>query len=271
MDKLPISVIIVAKNAESTIEKCLDSVRRNNPAEVIVVDGNSSDKTVDITRRYTQRICSDEGRGPSYAHQLGAEQATWEYIAYVDSDIVLPPGTLSTLLAELKATDYVGIAAKMLAAKLSNYWERAIDWENQLHQARVRSGLFASVLKREIVMKLGFDTFIKPAGDDSDFLIRLKRDGYKFGMSSAFVYHQHRADLKSLVKWRFVYGRGSTRLIRKYSPWHIGFWPPLTRLYWFALCLIKGKPQFIPYFIVDGMAQTAGMVKEFFELVKEKW
>ena len=62
MGVLPISVIVPAKNAESTIEECLISVQRNNPAEIIVVDGNSSDRTVEIARRYTEEIYSDEGR-----------------------------------------------------------------------------------------------------------------------------------------------------------------------------------------------------------------
>jgi len=63
---LPISVIIVAKNAESTIEECLDSVRRNNPAEIIVVDGLSTDKTVSLSR--LDLPCGIRLFAPGYRH-----------------------------------------------------------------------------------------------------------------------------------------------------------------------------------------------------------
>ncbi len=269
MDDLPVSVIIPAMNAARTIEDCLDSVRESNPAEIIVVDGNSTDRTVEIARKYTDRIYSDGGRGPSYAHQLGAEQATQPHIAYVDADTVLPQGTLAQLLAELKASDNVSMTATMVAANMSTYCERVTDWNSRLRQTRRGGGLFATVLKRETVLKYPFDAAIKPVGDDKDFLMRVEREGYKAGTSSALVYHRHLADLRSLFKSRLTYGRGSARFIRKYGPWDISFWPPLTTLYWISLCLIKGKPQFIPYFVVDGTGQTAGFVKGLFELARE--
>jgi len=43
MEKLPISVIVITKNVEMIIDDCLDSVKKNNPAEIVIVDGNSSD------------------------------------------------------------------------------------------------------------------------------------------------------------------------------------------------------------------------------------
>ena len=63
MEKLPISVIIVAKNAERTIEECLEKIRRNDPVEIIIIDGDSTDRTVEIARKFTRRIYSDGGRG----------------------------------------------------------------------------------------------------------------------------------------------------------------------------------------------------------------
>jgi len=269
MEILPISVIIPTKNVERTLEECLSSVQMNNPAEIILVDGNSTDKTLDIARRFTDRIYSDEGRGPSYAHQLGAEQATQEHIAYVDADVTLPQGTLAILLVELKSSDCVSMQAKILAANLSNYWERAANWHISFSQTRRSGGLSAVVLRRDTCLKYGFDSSIKYAGDDWDFELKVRKDNQKSGTSSAIVYHHHRADFKSFTKQSFRNGRGAVLIIKKYGVWNIRRWPPLSRFYWIAICIIRCKPHLIPYFVVMGIGETAGMVDGFSELVLE--
>lgn len=268
MGSLPISVIIPVKNMASTMEKCLNSIEKNNPAEIIVVDGNSTDGTLEIARRYTEKIYSDGGRGPSYAHQLGAEKARQEYIAYVDADIILPDATLSTMLTELRTLGYANIQALWRATSRSNYWERAQDWHSQALQARKSGGLSASLLRRNVVLSVGFDPSIKLYGDDYDFLSKLKRNGYKVGNSRAYVYHHHRADLKSLVRQQLRAGQSTPQIMKKHGVWRAELWPPFVMLYWLAICLIKGKPWFAPYLIIMYSAQTAGMMKELFKLIK---
>jgi glycosyltransferase involved in cell wall biosynthesis len=264
MNNLPISVIIAAKNAEGTIEECLVSVQGNNPAEIIVVDGNSTDRTLEIARRFTDLIYSDENKGFNYAQQLGAEHATQEYIALVDTDITLPECTLVTLLTQLKVSNYVSMQATILGANLNTYWERAGDWSFQIFQARRGISLSAAVLKRDIVIKYKLNSALK-FSSDYDFKIRMEKEGYKLGTSSAVVYHHHRADLKSFTKQRFRFGCETIPFILKHGLWAARLGPPATRVYWIIRCLIHGKPNFVPYFIVDGFVQIAGMMKGLIE------
>ena len=53
-----ISIITVVKNAESTIEKCIKSILNQNykNIEYIIIDGNSSDKTMSIINKYKDKI-----------------------------------------------------------------------------------------------------------------------------------------------------------------------------------------------------------------------
>lgn len=271
MENLPISVIVVAKNAEKTIEDCLISVCRNKPTEVIVVDGNSSDRTVEIAGRYTKRIYSDDGKGLSYARQLGAEQARQEYIAYVDSDVILTEGALATMLAEFEASDYVSLGpqSEPIYDRLT-YWVWAQHQRGSLVSAshtEVPINITCGLLRRETILKYGFETSYGGYLDDLDLGYRLRKDGYRFGLSSARCYHHWRADLKSLAKYHFFLGRVRVGYIRKYGIWHAGFWPPLVMLHRLALCLIKGKLKLIPFEIVDGVVQTAGLATGFLDLI----
>jgi glycosyltransferase involved in cell wall biosynthesis len=273
MATLPISVVILAKDAESTIGECLSAVQQNNPAEIVVVDGISTDGTVEIAQRYSARTYSDEGKGKSYARQLGAEVAGQEYIAYVDSDVVLTEGALATMLAELQASDHIGIGAgEPPGVKSVTYWEWAQRQQAQLSHPRNRPasiGMAASLFRRETILNYGFELGYGGYLDDRDLEIRLRRDGHTFGLSSATIYHRHKADLRTFVGYRFLFGRLCVYHMRKHGPWHVGFWPPLFAAYWFAFCLVRGKWKLIPYHIVDGIVETAGIAKGVVELMGE--
>ena len=90
MDKAPVSVVIIAKNEEKRIEECLKSVAPW-AAEIVVVDDMSTDLTIEICRRYTdkifQRAMDIEGRQRNYAYGLAAE----EWVLSLDADERVTP------------------------------------------------------------------------------------------------------------------------------------------------------------------------------------
>jgi glycosyltransferase involved in cell wall biosynthesis len=268
MANLPISVIVIAKDTGETIKECLESVRRNRPAEIIVVDGGSTDGTLEIAGQFTNRIYFDEGRGKAFARQLGAEKAAQEYIAYVDADVTLEDGALATMQAELQSSDFISMSARqMLAPECANYWGRAALKHTEL-SVRRRGGEFlgtmACLVRRETILKYGFDP---TAGGRDDVVLesRLKQQGYRLGVSPAIAYHHHKMTFKSFVKYRFFLGQLAPGYLKEYGWRQVRFWPPAVMVYWLGFSLARGKLWLIPYFVVNGAAQTAGMVKGFFE------
>ncbi|MDG6921808.1 MAG: glycosyltransferase family 2 protein, partial [Nitrososphaerota archaeon] len=195
---LPISVVVPVKNMERTIGACLSSIKENHPFEIIVVDGDSSDLSREISRNFADKIASDHGKGPGYAHQLGAEIASQEFVAYVDADILLPPGTLGTMLHELQHYGYANIQANWSSARSATYWERAAEWHISTHRIGQTGGLSACLLRRDVIIDVCFDLALMGAGDDFDFLSRLRKKGYKTGNSIVTVYHAHRSTMRSL-------------------------------------------------------------------------
>jgi glycosyltransferase involved in cell wall biosynthesis len=267
MEKLPISVIIPTKNAENCINECLASIRQNNPAEIIVVDGNSKDRTLEIARNYTEKIFSDGGKGTSAAHQLGAERSTQEYIVYVDADVIVPPGTLNTMLNEFITSGCTWIDAKLLLKKCSTYWERAAAEHAKIILSKLGyHHLMATLLKRSIVLEYGFNSSISIAGDDTDFYLRLKKGGEKFVTSTASVYTFARPDMRSYIKQRYRNGKGKANFIRK-NPFNPLVWPPLTMTYNIGFSIIKFRLYLIPYFLLGGVVETVAMVQGLFELL----
>lgn len=88
-----ISVVIPAHNSQRTIERCINSVlsQTSKVFEIIVVDNNCVDGTVDILKSMSisnLRIVTEGKEGASYARNKGISESKGDYIAFLDSDDV---------------------------------------------------------------------------------------------------------------------------------------------------------------------------------------
>jgi glycosyltransferase involved in cell wall biosynthesis len=96
-----ISIITICKNSSVTIKKTIESVLSQVCAgiiEYIIVDGASTDSTMDIVRSYGDRISkciSEHDEGIADAFNKGISLADGEIIGMINSDDILLPGTLA--------------------------------------------------------------------------------------------------------------------------------------------------------------------------------
>ncbi|MBL7196674.1 MAG: glycosyltransferase family 2 protein [Candidatus Omnitrophica bacterium] len=83
MDKL--SVIIITRNEENNIRDCLELVKWAD--EIVLIDQTSTDKTLEIARRYTDKIFITENKGSCDPDRMFAISKTSnEWILYIDAD-----------------------------------------------------------------------------------------------------------------------------------------------------------------------------------------
>jgi len=85
----PISVIIIAKNEAGRIEKCLKSVTWAD--EIVVVDSGSTDATLEIARRCTDKVFEVTWRGFGPQKQAAVELASHDLIFNIDCDEHVTP------------------------------------------------------------------------------------------------------------------------------------------------------------------------------------
>lgn len=81
---MKLSVVVLTKNEEKMIKDCLDSV--SWAGEVLIVDSGSIDKTIEIAKKYTDKIFSELGNDFSAKRNLGLEKARGDWVLYVDAD-----------------------------------------------------------------------------------------------------------------------------------------------------------------------------------------
>lgn len=99
--KAPVSVVIIAKNEEKRIEDCLKSAAW--AAEIVVLDDESTDRTVEICKQYTdkifQRKMDIEGKHRNYAYNLASQ----DWVLSLDADERVTP-ELASEITQLTGT-----------------------------------------------------------------------------------------------------------------------------------------------------------------------
>jgi CDP-glycerol glycerophosphotransferase len=106
-----ISVVVPIYNVEGFLRECLESVTAQtvDDLEVVMVDDGSTDGSAAIAREFEAadprfRLLSQPNGGLSKARNTGIEAAGGEYLAFLDSDDVLPPNAYELLLGALEQT-----------------------------------------------------------------------------------------------------------------------------------------------------------------------
>jgi len=101
--KINFSVIIIAKDEEEMIGECLESVKWAD--EIILLDGGSTDKTLEIAKRYSQvKVVSQKVRKIDYGawHNQGIKETQGRWIFYLDADERLTPESQEEIISNIQ-------------------------------------------------------------------------------------------------------------------------------------------------------------------------
>ena len=81
---LPVSVVLVTKNEEKNIREALESI--GDVSEIIIVDDFSTDKTVEISREFTEKVFQTEWKGYAAQKQKAIDLAEGPWVFLLDAD-----------------------------------------------------------------------------------------------------------------------------------------------------------------------------------------
>ena len=176
-----ITIITVTYNAEEYLEKTILSVVNQSYSniEYIIIDGNSSDKTIDIIKQYDSKISywiSEPDKGIYDAMNKGIKNATGEWIQFLNAgDTLTENTTLSNVLPYL--TDSYDLIHGLL---WRNQGKRELKAPVPIDKAY--DGVFiwhpALFCKSSILKEHMFNPFYKIAGD-YDFFLKCLSLNYK--------------------------------------------------------------------------------------------
>lgn len=253
---LDVSVVMPLRNEAESLALVIAGLQQQTyaPAEIILVDGGSTDNTVALARRLTQgdarfRIIEAGAATPGRGRNLGTAAARSDWIAYADGGNRLEPTWLEYLVHEAEADPSAEVVYGNYEPVTESNFERAyasiyVAPKQKRPGGRMRGPFIASsLIRRDVWEKVaGFPDW--RAGEDLTFMARIESGNFKIGWAPrATVWWQLPPTLPKMFSKLALYSRHNVWAGRQ-SSWHYGLarvyllWVPfivlafLHRFYW---------------------------------------
>ena len=156
MNKPLVSVVITTKNEEKHIGNCLEGVRRQtypqDLIEIIVVDNNSTDRTKEIAKKYTDKVFN---KGPERSAQRNfgmIEKSEGKYVLFLDADMILSPTMLEKAVAKMENSDLRALYVPEIVLG-SSFWGRVRRFERSFYDGTIVDCV--RIICRDIFQKVG--------------------------------------------------------------------------------------------------------------------
>jgi glycosyltransferase involved in cell wall biosynthesis len=213
--KPKISVIIRTYNSEKFVKRAIRSALNQtldkNNYEILVVDDGSYDGTMDILKKYADKIrIIEQGHlGPKIGVKTGIKESRGNHVIFLDADDQFKPDTLKKMLSAFddKSIDFV----------YCDYFEKKGKTIKRISLAKnIFNNLWCNIMfKKKLFKEIGLPSR-KLFFAEYDFLIKLMRAGKK-GKYFKYPLYVYNRSQNSLTSIKEMVEMGINQLKKKYG------------------------------------------------------
>jgi glycosyltransferase involved in cell wall biosynthesis len=214
MRDLGVSVVIPAYNAEPFLEDCIRSIlAQTHPVqEIILVDDGSTDRTREIASSFggPVRVLQQRQGGPARARNLGATEATGEWIAFLDADDMWQPDKIALQLDAFERIPdavlcYTGLLALKLDGAKVPVEPPTLQYVDEMLRL-TNPGIPPSsvMVRRETLIEVGGFSEVQRGCEDWDMWFRLRKMGrFSIVPAPVTIYRESLGGLSSNAEHMF--------------------------------------------------------------------
>ncbi len=225
-----ISIIIPARNCESSLSRCLESLANQDyrgRKEIIVADDGSTDSTAAVARKFRGvKLISLPQQGPAAARNAGAKASSGSILLFTDADCVPEKNWIREMARPFSGSGVAGVQG-VYRTRQKELMARFSQIEIEDRYARMSGsgdldfiGTYSAAYRRDIFEKFGgFDeSFPLASGEDPELSFRVSKAGYRLILNpAAIVYHTHPSTLSGYLHVKFYRAYWRVRLYSKHK------------------------------------------------------
>ena len=246
-DLLIISVVITAYNESDNIQACISSIKAQDfcqkSCEIIVIDNNSTDNTLEEAKKLGVFCAVEHKKGPAAAKNAGIGLSKGNIIAFIDGDCIATKEWLKNIVSGFEKSDVGCVAGGIRAMEdeSASPLEKFLIKKGYLSQAQHIRNIFLpfaatanAAYRKDVLDRIGlFDEGLLN-GEDADFSWRMQLfTDYKLRyVPDAAVFHPYESKPKELFRQKRRHAYGSVMLYKKYKKYRQKEVKSLNRTYW---------------------------------------
>jgi len=260
LQKISISFVVIAHNEEKRIVATLESLLNQDSAkvfEIIVIDDGSTDKTVKVSAKALcsfsnhQIISLSKNQGRGAARLEGQKRAVGNYLAFIDSDVVLPSNWAERTRHEIESKDLDAVSGIAIPDGDCVVISRIASLDPKIRGGSAALTGNNLMIKKDVIANVPFQNL--PYGDDIRLAWELERKGYKTkSIKDLIVKHSESKSFRRTVVWQYQQGQEAMSLLWDYRKIRI---PDIAWLGTAVMPIVSlvffGKTKFLPSVVLS--------------------
>ncbi len=274
---MKISVVIPTYNEEERLGECLDAIMKGTllPDEIIVSDGMSTDRTVEIAQGYELvKVVPNPKKHAAGGRNEGIKVATGELIAFIDADCIAHPDWLFEISKAFSTDDIDGCGTYIEPCPTDNRCEKfwghlslqlLMSYGDEpyyvAHKSLNEAFITAScAYKKELLDKLGgFSDYFANNAEDVDLCWRALDSGARLKyIPDAKICAHSPTTIQGIKRKSFRNGVSSSKLQKVYSSRRVSIDKYLYKALLHNLLGILKKEEYADLFVIELLWHLAG-------------
>jgi glycosyltransferase involved in cell wall biosynthesis len=206
-----VSVIVNTLNDQDSIGGMLESILKSSPDQIIVVDGESNDSTVEIAKKFATEVYVVP-KGIIRQQQVALDNVKYENLIVLECDHRYPENFISDLKNEFDSGDYFGLQATLNCYFMDTFWERGLNQFYIIHQVKKGERTFISgpaIWNTDgYIYQFGLMKRVQGYSADTSRAEMLQKNNKKVGLSSTIAYQYQKLSLQDFLRKFYNYGHG---------------------------------------------------------------
>lgn len=242
MKKSRLSITVITLNEEKNLPECLDSVKEI-ANEIVVVDSGSTDRTVEIAKKYGAKVYEREFDNYSNQKNYAVQKATGDWILSLDADEKISPELAKEIREAIKESKFIAYSMprkNIIFGKFIKYtrWQPEFDrhvwlwkrgrgrWEGEVHEELIADGEVGKLKNAKIHYQYkNVSEFIDMVNrySELDAGQRVKK-GIKFSYLRFFLDPIYNFLVRYIYRWGFLDGWRGFVLSYLMAVYHLNLW-----------------------------------------------